>query len=89
MLRQAACRHGHFVTWGGLNGAFGAGSERARTIEHDVLPRTGWSPEDFRRIVLGEPRERTKAFALTQLADLVLYPVTKAVTNPATGPTAT
>ena len=39
--------------------------------------------------MLGEPRERTKAFALTQLADLVLYPVTKAVTNPATGPTAT
>ena len=32
--------------------------------------------------MLGEPRERTKAFALTQLADFVPYPVAKAGYEP-------
>lgn len=33
---------------------------------------------DFSRIVLGDAEERTKGFPMTQLADLVLYPIAKA-----------
>jgi len=40
------------------------------------------SAEDFRRIILGDPEERTKDFALTQLADLVIYPIAKAGYDP-------
>ena len=44
------------------------------------------SAGDFKRIVLGEPRERTRAVALAQLADLVLYPIAKAGYDPSYRP---
>lgn len=40
------------------------------------------SPEDFRRIVMGEPKRRTKATALLQIADLMLYPMAKGGYDP-------
>lgn len=42
--------------------------------------------EDFRAIILGEPRERTKATPMMQIADLVLYPMCKAGYDPDYGP---
>ncbi|TCQ14334.1 DUF3800 domain-containing protein [Rhizobium sp. PP-CC-3G-465] len=35
------------------------------------------SPEDFRRIVMGEPKRRTKKTPMIQVADLILYPMAK------------
>lgn len=35
------------------------------------------SPEEFRRIVMGEPKRRTKATPMLQIADLMLYPMAK------------
>ncbi len=40
------------------------------------------SPEDYRRIVLGEPRQKTKKTPMIQIADLVLYPIAKAGYDP-------
>lgn len=40
------------------------------------------SAVDFQRIVVGDPEERTKRFGLTQLADLVIYPIAKAGYDP-------
>lgn len=45
----------------------------------------GYEPfgaEDFRRIVLGEPRQRTKKTPMVQIADLVLYPIAKGRYDP-------
>jgi hypothetical protein len=36
-----------------------------------------YSPEDFRRVVMGEPKRRTKATVMLQIADLMLYPMAK------------
>lgn len=38
--------------------------------------------EDYRRIVLGEPRERTKKTVTIQIADLMLYPIAKGGYDP-------
>lgn len=38
--------------------------------------------KDYRRIVLGEPRERTKKMAGIQIADLMLYPIAKGGYDP-------
>lgn len=40
------------------------------------------SPDEFRQLVLGEPRRRTKATPMIQIADLVLYPMAKAGYDP-------
>jgi hypothetical protein len=40
------------------------------------------SAEDFRRIVMGEPKRRTKATPMLQIADLILYPMAKAGYEP-------
>jgi hypothetical protein len=40
------------------------------------------SAQDYKRIVLGEPRRKTKQMPLIQLADLVLYPIAKAGYDP-------
>lgn len=45
--------------------------------EYDPL-----SAEDFRRIVLGEPRQRTKKTPMIQISDLVLYPIAKGRYDP-------
>lgn len=45
--------------------------------EYDPL-----TAEDYRRIVLGEPRERTKKMATIQVADLMLYPIAKGGYDP-------
>lgn len=45
----------------------------------------GYGPldaEDYRRIVLGEPRQRTKKTPMIQVADLVLYPMAKSGYDP-------
>ena len=45
----------------------------------------GYDPlttEDYRRIVLGEPRQKTKKMPLIQIADLVLYPMAKGGYDP-------
>ncbi len=39
---------------------------------------TPLKPEDYRRIILGEPRRKTKKVPMLQVADLVLYPIAKA-----------
>ena len=39
-------------------------------------------PEDYRRIILGEPRQRTKKTPMIQVADLVLYPMAKGGYDP-------
>lgn len=41
------------------------------------------SAEDFRRIVMGEPKRRTKSTPMIQIADLVLYPMAKGGYDPA------
>lgn len=38
--------------------------------------------EDFTRIVMGEPKRRTKATPMLQVADLILYPMAKAGYDP-------
>jgi hypothetical protein len=40
------------------------------------------SKEDYRRIILGEPRQRTKKTPMIQIADLVLFPMAKAGYDP-------
>jgi hypothetical protein len=40
------------------------------------------APEDYRRIILGEPRQRTKKTPMVQVADLVLYPMAKGGYDP-------
>jgi len=42
--------------------------------------------EDYTRIILGEPRRKTKKLALLQIADLVLYPIAKGGYDPTYGP---
>ncbi len=37
---------------------------------------------DYKRIILGEPRRKTKNLPLMQLADLILYPIAKAAYDP-------
>lgn len=39
-------------------------------------------PEDYRRIILGEPHRKTKKTPMIQIADLVLYPIAKAGYDP-------
>lgn len=39
---------------------------------------TPLTPDDFRRIILGEPHQKTKKIPMLQIADLVLYPIAKA-----------
>src|SRR3546814_14160571 len=36
------------------------------------------SKDDYQRIILGEPRRRTKKVPMLQIADLVLFPMAKA-----------
>lgn len=36
-----------------------------------------FTASDYKRIVLGEPRERTKKVPMIQIADLILYPIAK------------
>ncbi|MCR9124006.1 MAG: DUF3800 domain-containing protein [Phyllobacteriaceae bacterium] len=43
---------------------------------------TPFTASDFRRIVLGEPRQRTKKTPMIQIADLVLYPMAKGRYDP-------
>lgn len=45
-------------------------------------PYAPLSPEDFRRLVLGEPRQRLKKTPMIQIADLVLYPIVKGGYDP-------
>lgn len=40
------------------------------------------SPGEFRRIVRGEPKRRTKEAAMMQVADLMLYPMAKGGYDP-------
>lgn len=42
--------------------------------------------EDYRRIILGEPRRKTKKTPMIQVADLVLYPMVKGRYDPAYRP---
>lgn len=39
-------------------------------------------PKDYSRIILGEPRRKTKKLPLLQIADLVLYPIAKGGYDP-------
>ncbi|MBW9054422.1 DUF3800 domain-containing protein [Rhizobium mesosinicum] len=39
-------------------------------------------PEEFRRIVMGEPKRRTKKAPMLQIADLMLYPMAKGGYDP-------
>ena len=48
-------------------------------ISEDYRP---FAAEDYRRIVLGEPRHRTKKSPPLQIADLVLYPMAKGGYDP-------
>lgn len=41
-----------------------------------------FTAEDFQRVVLGEPRQRTKETPMMQIADLVLYPMAKGRYDP-------
>lgn len=62
----------------------------ARTLKKQGLPFTKetsskympFTHADFKRIMLGEPRERTKKCVLTQLSDLYLYPIVKRKYDP-------
>lgn len=40
------------------------------------------TPEDYRRIILGEPHQKTKVIPMLQIADLVLYPMAKGGYDP-------
>ena len=40
------------------------------------------APEDYRRIILGEPQRSTKKSPFIQIADLILYPIAKAGYDP-------
>lgn len=40
------------------------------------------SPQDYSRIIIGEPRRKTKNLPLLQIADLVLYPMAKGGYDP-------
>lgn len=42
--------------------------------------------DDFKKIVLGDPRERTKKTPMIQIADLFLYPMVKGGYDPAYAP---
>lgn len=50
------------------------GSPFNQKTSQDYTPLT---PEDYRHIVLGEPRQKTKKTPMIQVADLVLYPMAK------------
>lgn len=43
-------------------------------------------PEHYRRIVLGEPHQKTKKMPMIQIADLILYPIAKAGYDPSYDP---
>jgi Protein of unknown function (DUF3800) len=45
--------------------------------QNNSAPYAGLSPEDFRRIILGDPIRKTKKTRLIQIADLMLYPMVK------------
>ncbi|MGH1349562.1 MAG: DUF3800 domain-containing protein [Methyloligellaceae bacterium] len=45
-----------------------------------------FTAEDYKRVVLGEPREKTKKVPMIQIADLVLYPMAKGKYQPQYGP---
>ncbi len=47
---------------------------------------TPLSSEDYRRIILGEPRQKTKKTPMIQIADLVLYPMAKGGYDPSYRP---
>jgi hypothetical protein len=63
----------------------------ARSLKAEGLPfnkstsekYTPLSNNDFRRLMLGEPREKTKKCIFTQIADLYLYPMVKRKYDPA------
>ena len=51
----------------------------------DTNKMAGYKPlssDDYRRIVLGEPRAKTKKMATIQIADLLLYPIAKGGYDP-------
>ena len=51
----------------------------------DTNKMSGYKPlssDDYRRIVLGEPRAKTKKMATIQIADLLLYPIAKGGYDP-------
>lgn len=49
-------------------------------------PYRAFGADDFKRVVLGEPKERTKAWPPIQIADMVLYPIAKAGYDPSYPP---
>jgi hypothetical protein len=51
------------------------GSPFAQQNSEGYRPLT---PEDYRKIILGEPHEQSKLSPMLQIADLVLYPIAKA-----------
>lgn len=55
--------------------------DQGRSAEYGSL-----SAEDFRSVVLGDPRRQTKANVLIQIADLYLYPLVKGGYDPAYAP---
>ncbi len=62
----------------------------AKALKADGMPFAGdganaygsLPPEEFRRIVRGEPKRRTKEAAMMQVADLMLYPMAKGGYDP-------
>ncbi|MEM9832308.1 MAG: DUF3800 domain-containing protein [Bacteroidota bacterium] len=51
----------------------------------DLANSGGYKPltkEDYQRIILGEPRRKTKKVPMIQLADLILYPIAKGGYDP-------
>jgi hypothetical protein len=49
-------------------------------------PYEALKPDDFKSLVLGEPRERTKNTPMIQVADLYLYPMVKGGYDPTYAP---
>lgn len=66
----------------------------ARSLKADGMPfdennsaaYASLRAEDFREIVRGEPRGRTKATPMIQIADFVLYPMAKGGYDPSYRP---
>jgi len=66
----------------------------AKALKADGMPFAGEGanaygalpPEEFRRIVRGEPKRRTKEAAMMQVADLMLYPMAKGGYDPSYKP---
>lgn len=61
-------------------------TEGAPFSEGTSGPYRPLSADDYRRIILGEPRRRTKKTPMIQVADLVLYPMVKGRYDPAYRP---